>query len=184
MKLQSWQLEGELESNQNEAKSEHNSNSSTEGDGEARKCTYSFINEHQLLRTRQVVFAYHAGKHIPRLREPHNLYAVASCGPQQAPRWPIECDVIKEHGRHIEWAPPVPEKLYQPTGQEYMPNCVGENGKNTVFCIAGDPGLEKTQVVWQIPCWTSKPNTASWQISEWLPFGVWIKYQPSKWKKF
>ncbi|XP_072374866.1 cytosolic carboxypeptidase 2 [Scyliorhinus torazame] len=137
MKLQNWQPEGELESNQNEAKSEHNSNSSTEGDGEARKCTYSFINEHQLLRTRQVVFAYHAGKHIPRLREPHNLYAIASCGPQQAPRWPIECEVIKEHSRHIEWVPPGPEKLYQPTGQEYMPNCVGENGKNTVFCIAG-----------------------------------------------
>ncbi|XP_041052604.1 cytosolic carboxypeptidase 2 [Carcharodon carcharias] len=137
MNVQNWQQERGLESNQNRANSQHNSSSSTEGEEEAQKFNYSFINEHQLLRTRQVVFAHHAGKHIPRLREPRSLYAIATCGPQQTPRWPIECEVIKEQIRHIEWTPPEPEELYQPSRQEYMPTCVGENGRNMVFCIDG-----------------------------------------------
>ncbi|TKC46144.1 hypothetical protein EI555_005467, partial [Monodon monoceros] len=37
-----------------------------------------------------------------RLREPRDLFAFfSSSGPLQAPRWPIECEVIKENIHHI-----------------------------------------------------------------------------------
>uniref|UniRef100_UPI00398F77BA cytosolic carboxypeptidase 2 n=1 Tax=Pristiophorus japonicus TaxID=55135 RepID=UPI00398F77BA len=128
METQSWQQEDGLLSDQNQPETDGSAT-------EAQKYNYSFINEQQLLRTRQVVFDYHAGKPIPRLREPRSLYPVAASGPQQAPRWPIECEVIKEQIRHIEWSPPEPERLYQASWQQHMPACVGDNGTNVVFCI-------------------------------------------------
>ncbi|XP_067902003.1 cytosolic carboxypeptidase 2 isoform X4 [Heterodontus francisci] len=141
MKVQSWQHDVGLQSDellsQSDKSSSRSNSTSPEDEEESCKFKYSFIKEHHLLRTRQVVFAYHAGKHIPCLREPRSLYAVATNGPQQAPRWPIECEVIKEQIHHIEWTPPEPEKLYQRSWQEHMPTCVGNNGRDMVFCIDG-----------------------------------------------
>ncbi|XP_048463232.1 cytosolic carboxypeptidase 2 [Rhincodon typus] len=109
-----------------------------EGEEEVPTLHYSFLSESQLLRTRQLMFAYHAGRHIPRLREPLSLYAIATSGPQLAPRWPIECEVIKEQIHHIEWSPREAEKLSQPSQQEEeMPECAGEHSRTVVFCIDG-----------------------------------------------
>ncbi|XP_060695145.1 cytosolic carboxypeptidase 2 [Hemiscyllium ocellatum] len=97
----------------------------------------SFLSEPKLLRTRQLVFAYRAGRHVPRLREPLSLYAVTSSGSQLAPRWPIECEVIKEQIHHIEWSPREAERLSQPSLHEEVPECGGEHGRTVVFCIDG-----------------------------------------------
>ncbi|XP_072906148.1 cytosolic carboxypeptidase 2 [Hemitrygon akajei] len=133
MKVQSWQQEATPSSNPNFL--EPSDGSSITNKEQPQPPNYSFINEYPLLRTRQLVFDYHAGRHVPRLREPHNLYTVAGRGSILLPRWPIECEVIREKMRHIEWSPPEPEKLYQPSHQEYMPACLGDEGKNTVFAI-------------------------------------------------
>ncbi|XP_030071192.1 cytosolic carboxypeptidase 3 isoform X2 [Microcaecilia unicolor] len=69
-------------------------------------------------RTTQIVLEYHLGKQIPRLREPRDLYGVSSASSLPQPRWPYECEVIKEKVWHIEWHPPVPESLYKSTGLE------------------------------------------------------------------
>ncbi|NWH63440.1 CBPC2 carboxypeptidase, partial [Geococcyx californianus] len=45
-----------------------------------------------------------------------------------APRWPIECEVIKEPIQHIEWVPPEPEPFCQPAGPEPSPDLVKEQG--------------------------------------------------------
>ncbi|XP_051885674.1 cytosolic carboxypeptidase 2-like [Pristis pectinata] len=133
MREQSWQRDGSPTPNQNLPES--NNSSSTASEEEPQRVNYSFLNEYQLLRTRQLVFDYHAGRHVPRLREPRNLYPVAAGSPIQPPRWPIECEVIREKMHHIEWTPPEPERLYQPSQQEHMPTCLGDEGKNTVFVI-------------------------------------------------
>ncbi|XP_072129200.1 cytosolic carboxypeptidase 2-like isoform X2 [Mobula birostris] len=133
MELQSWQLEESPSSNLNSL--EPSDGSSPTNEEQPQRLNYSFINEYPLLRTRQLVFDYHAGRHVPRLREPRNLYTVAGRGSILLPRWPIECQVIREKIHHIEWSPLEPEKLYQPSQQEYVPACLGDEGKNTVFAI-------------------------------------------------
>lgn len=54
-----------------------------------------------LLKSRQLLHD-DLGEVNPRLREPRDLFAFFSTsGPLQAPRWPIECEVIKENIHHI-----------------------------------------------------------------------------------
>ncbi|XP_032043815.1 cytosolic carboxypeptidase 2 [Aythya fuligula] len=51
--------------------------------------------------------------------EPRALFALPSArGPLPTPRWPIECEVIKEAIEHIEWVPPEPEPFCQPSSHE------------------------------------------------------------------
>ncbi|XP_051040214.1 cytosolic carboxypeptidase 2 isoform X3 [Phodopus roborovskii] len=54
-----------------------------------------------LLRSRQLLYD-ELDEVNPRLREPRELFSFfSSRGPLQAPRWPIECEVIKENIHHI-----------------------------------------------------------------------------------
>ncbi|XP_050812671.1 cytosolic carboxypeptidase 2 isoform X1 [Gopherus flavomarginatus] len=89
-----------------------------------------------LLKSKQLLFNHLEGPGVPRLREPRGLFAVpTSRGPLQAPRWPVECEVIKEQIQHIEWVPPEPEPFYQPTGNEPAPLIVGEEKGTVVYHI-------------------------------------------------
>ncbi|XP_055505920.1 cytosolic carboxypeptidase 2 [Leucoraja erinacea] len=133
MKVQSWQQDAGLTSSGNVPES--NDSSSTNNEEEPRKLDYAFINEYKWLRTRQLVFDSPAGRHLPRLREPRSLYAVAGGSRLLPLRWPTECEVIREKMHHIEWTPPEPERLYQPSQQEHMPTCSEDEGKDTVFAI-------------------------------------------------
>ncbi|XP_064423134.1 cytosolic carboxypeptidase 2 [Latimeria chalumnae] len=104
--------------------------------------TDSFALEKALITTRQLVVDFLEGKQVPRLREPRSLYAVPTTkGPLQPPRWPIECEVIKEEIHHIDWVPPEPEKFYQSSGQERTPQIVGEEKGSVVYYI--NPGKLK-----------------------------------------
>ncbi|XP_058444182.1 cytosolic carboxypeptidase Nna1-like isoform X2 [Malaya genurostris] len=74
---------------------------------------------------------------IARLKEPRELFALPKerdydC-PQQAPRWPLECQVLDERVYHINYAPESPEPYYQPTGKELQPRPVGEENGVIVF---------------------------------------------------
>ncbi|XP_055617456.1 cytosolic carboxypeptidase Nna1 isoform X2 [Toxorhynchites rutilus septentrionalis] len=74
---------------------------------------------------------------IARLKEPRELFALPKerdydC-PQQAPRWPIECQVLEERIYHINYSPEAPEPYYQPTGKELQPRPVGEENGVIVF---------------------------------------------------
>lgn len=76
-------------------------------------------------------------KPIARLKEPRDLFALPKdkdhdCS-QQAPRWPIECQVLDERIHHIEYVPDEPEPYYQPTGNELRPRPVGEENGIVVF---------------------------------------------------
>ncbi|XP_071074114.1 cytosolic carboxypeptidase 2 isoform X5 [Dasypus novemcinctus] len=54
-----------------------------------------------LLKSRQLLYDELGGVN-PRLREPRDLFGfISSSGPLQSPRWPIECEVIKENVHHI-----------------------------------------------------------------------------------
>ncbi|XP_072194120.1 cytosolic carboxypeptidase 2 isoform X2 [Excalfactoria chinensis] len=65
-------------------------------------------------------------------REPRALFALPSAqGPLPAPRWPIECEVIKETIEHIEWIPPEPEPFCQLTDHPCLPT--GEEQGTVVY---------------------------------------------------
>ncbi|XP_078270860.1 cytosolic carboxypeptidase 2 [Rhinoraja longicauda] len=133
MKVSSWQRDVGLASSRNIPES--NDSSSTTNEEESHKLNYAFTNEYQWSRTRQLVFDSPAGRHLPRLREPRSLYAVAAGSRLLPLRWPTECEVLREKVHHIEWTPPEPERLYQPSQQEHMPTCSEDEGKDTVFAI-------------------------------------------------
>ncbi|XP_008572264.1 PREDICTED: cytosolic carboxypeptidase 2 isoform X1 [Galeopterus variegatus] len=100
---------------------------------------YSFLLSSPLLRSRQLLYD-ELDEVNPRLREPRELFAFfSSNGPLQAPRWPIECEVIKENVHHIEWVPPQPEYFYQPTGNEKIPEIVGEEKGTVVYQLDSVP---------------------------------------------
>uniref|UniRef100_A0A8D0EG63 Cytosolic carboxypeptidase 2 n=1 Tax=Strix occidentalis caurina TaxID=311401 RepID=A0A8D0EG63_STROC len=66
--------------------------------------------------------------------EPRGLFALPSVwGPPPAPRWPIECEVIKETMEHIEWVPPEPEPFCQPAGPERAPAPLSEELGTVVY---------------------------------------------------
>ncbi|XP_015010661.2 uncharacterized protein LOC6551126 isoform X2 [Drosophila erecta] len=74
---------------------------------------------------------------VARLKEPRDLFALPKdkdndCS-QQAPRWPVECQVIEERITHIPYVPAVPEPLNAPTGNELKPRPVGEENGIVVF---------------------------------------------------
>nr|XP_025121832.1 cytosolic carboxypeptidase 2 isoform X4 [Bubalus bubalis]XP_025121833.1 cytosolic carboxypeptidase 2 isoform X4 [Bubalus bubalis] len=85
------------------------------------------------VKSRQLLYD-DIGEVNPHLREPRDLFALFSGSTLlQAPRWPIECEVIKERIHHIEWVPPQPEYFYQPTGNEKIPEIVGEEKGTVVY---------------------------------------------------
>ncbi|XP_030418192.1 cytosolic carboxypeptidase 2 isoform X3 [Gopherus evgoodei] len=101
-----------------------------------KKLICSLMLKATLLKSKQLLFNHLDGPGVPRLREPRGLFAVpTSRGPLQAPRWPVECEVIKEQIQHIEWVPPEPEPFYQPTGNEPAPLIVGEEKGTVVYHI-------------------------------------------------
>ncbi|CAG5056032.1 unnamed protein product [Parnassius apollo] len=70
-----------------------------------------------------------------KLKEPRDLFALPKeldC-PQQAPRWPSECQVVEERIQHITWSPASPEPYYIPTGKELRPQPVGEDAGTVIF---------------------------------------------------
>nr|XP_045017454.1 cytosolic carboxypeptidase 2 isoform X1 [Jaculus jaculus] len=92
-----------------------------------------------LLRSKQLLYN-ELNEVNPRLREPRELFSfLSSKGPLQPPRWPIECEVIKENIHHIEWVPPQPEYFYQPTGNEKIPEIVGEEQGTVVYQLDSVP---------------------------------------------
>nr|XP_014584945.1 cytosolic carboxypeptidase 2 isoform X4 [Equus caballus] len=99
----------------------------------------SLLLSSPLLKSRQLLHN-DFGEVNPHLREPRDLFAfLPSSGPLQAPRWPIECEVIKENIHHIEWIPPQPEYFYQPTGNEKPPEIVGEEEGTVVYQLDSVP---------------------------------------------
>ncbi|ELK16107.1 Cytosolic carboxypeptidase 2 [Pteropus alecto] len=99
----------------------------------------SFMLSSPLLKSRQLLHD-EFGEVNTRLREPRDLFAFFSgSGPLQAPRWPIECEVIKENIHHIEGVPPEPEYFYQPTGNEKVPEIVGEEKGTVVYQLDSVP---------------------------------------------
>ncbi|XP_059959914.1 cytosolic carboxypeptidase 2 [Mesoplodon densirostris] len=101
--------------------------------------SYSLMLSSPLLKSRQLLHD-NLGEVNSRLREPRDLFAFfSSSGPLQAPRWPIECEVIKENIHHIEWVPPQPEYFYQPTGNEKVPEIVGEEKGTVVYQLDSVP---------------------------------------------
>lgn len=99
----------------------------------------SFMLSSSLLRSRLLLHD-DFGEVNPCLREPQDLFAFYSCsGHLQVPRWPIECEVIKESIHHIEGVPPQPEYFYQPTGNEKVPEIVGEEKGTIVYQLDSVP---------------------------------------------
>ncbi|XP_075611643.1 cytosolic carboxypeptidase 2 [Balearica regulorum gibbericeps] len=73
-------------------------------------------------------------RHRRSLGEPRALFALPSAqGSLPAPRWPVECEVIKETIEHIEWVPPEPEPFCQPMGHEWAPAPLGEEQGTVVY---------------------------------------------------
>ncbi|OPJ74168.1 cytosolic carboxypeptidase 2 isoform B [Patagioenas fasciata monilis] len=74
--------------------------------------------------------------------DPQDLFALPSArGPLPAPRWPIECEVIKEPIEHIDWVPPEPEPFCQPTGPAPPPAPLGEDQGTVVYQLSpASPG--------------------------------------------
>ncbi|KFB48996.1 AGAP000113-PB-like protein [Anopheles sinensis] len=90
---------------------------------------------------------------IARLKEPRELFALPKerdydC-PQQAPRWPIECQVLEERVYHLDDAPETPEPYYQPTGKELQPRPVGE--ENGIIVYNYNPTSAVHYVRWKSP---------------------------------
>ncbi|XP_066490581.1 cytosolic carboxypeptidase 3 [Tiliqua scincoides] len=100
---------------------------------------YAFFTDSfsdQLLpRTTQILLEYNAGKWVPRLREPRDLYGLSPAGHLHLVRWPHEFEVIREKIHHFDWMPPQPESLYIPTGLETEPLCP-EPGEGAVVYLA------------------------------------------------
>ncbi|NXK14775.1 CBPC2 carboxypeptidase, partial [Herpetotheres cachinnans] len=68
------------------------------------------------------------------LGEPRALFALPSArGPLPPPRWPVECEVIEETIKHIEWVPPEPEPFCQPTGPEQAPAAPSKEHGTVVY---------------------------------------------------
>ncbi|XP_028914984.1 cytosolic carboxypeptidase 2 isoform X2 [Ornithorhynchus anatinus] len=102
---------------------------------EKKKLVCTFMLDAKLLKSNQLLYDS-TGQGTPQLREPRELFAFPALNESlRAPRWPIECEVIKERIHHIEWIPPLPEYFYQPTGQEKVPQIVGEEKGTVVYHI-------------------------------------------------
>uniref|UniRef100_A0A8C8ABT8 Cytosolic carboxypeptidase 2 n=1 Tax=Otus sunia TaxID=257818 RepID=A0A8C8ABT8_9STRI len=81
-----------------------------------------------------------SARHRGSLGEPRGLFALPSVrGPPPAPRWPVECEVIKETMEHIEWVPPEPEPFCQPSGPERAPVPLSEELGTIVYHLRPVP---------------------------------------------
>ncbi|NXG41588.1 CBPC2 carboxypeptidase, partial [Psilopogon haemacephalus] len=56
-----------------------------------------------------------------------------------APRWPVECEVIKETMEHIEWVPPEPEPFCQPVVPDLLPAALSEEQGTVVYHLSPAP---------------------------------------------
>ncbi|XP_054027674.1 cytosolic carboxypeptidase 2 [Dryobates pubescens] len=83
------------------------------------------------------------GASIPSAQCREELQALFGCpspwGPLPAPRWPVECEVIKETVEHIEWVPPEPEPFCQPMGPELAPAALSEEQGTVVYHLSPAP---------------------------------------------
>ncbi|KAG8431546.1 hypothetical protein GDO86_018315, partial [Hymenochirus boettgeri] len=96
----------------------------------------SLVRESPVFRSRQLIFEDQEGKVIPRLCQPRDLFSSSNQdGCWQQPRWPSECEVIKEEICHIEWDPQYPESFYKPTGNELKPPIASERKGTVVYEI-------------------------------------------------
>ncbi|XP_066446271.1 cytosolic carboxypeptidase 2-like isoform X2 [Eleutherodactylus coqui] len=84
-------------------------------------------------KSNQIVYEYQSGRRVARLREPRDLYGVSSSSFFQLPRWPYECQVLKEKVEHIEWDPPAPEPMYKSSGLEQEPTCVNPAENKVIY---------------------------------------------------
>ncbi|KAM4748698.1 cytosolic carboxypeptidase 3 [Rhinophrynus dorsalis] len=114
----------------NEVKEEE-SDENTNPDEYSADSLYDPYNQ----KTTQVVFEYRSGRKVARLREPRDLYGVSSASFLQPPRWPHECEVLKERVQHIEWNPPAPEPMYKPTGLEQEPACKDPTNGKVIYLV-------------------------------------------------
>ncbi|XP_060628654.2 cytosolic carboxypeptidase 2 isoform X2 [Anolis sagrei] len=107
--------------------SEHNSD---------KNLLCSVASETARLKSKQLLLNLPDGPSVLRLREPRNLSSLPNGRDSVlTPFWPIECEVIEDSIHHIEWTPPEPEPFYQPTGNEYAPDVVGEEHGTVVYSI-------------------------------------------------
>ncbi|NXF54561.1 CBPC2 carboxypeptidase, partial [Oceanites oceanicus] len=82
-------------------------------------------------------------RHRGSLGQPRALFALPSArGPLPAPRWPVECEVIKETIEHIEWVPPEPEPFCQPTGHSWAPATLGEEQGTIIYHLSPGSGKQ------------------------------------------
>ncbi|XP_074442615.1 cytosolic carboxypeptidase 2 isoform X2 [Larus michahellis] len=87
-------------------------------------------------RCTPVPSAWHRGS----LGEPRDLFALPSARrPPPPPRWPVECEVIKETIEHIEWVPPEPEPFCQPLSHEWPPAPLSEEQGTVVYHLSPVP---------------------------------------------
>ncbi|KAM5170386.1 cytosolic carboxypeptidase 3 [Mantella aurantiaca] len=133
------------EAENKDAPSEHSSSSQSESDEDPYESEdiqpYEFCSAGSFFdpcpqRTTQIVFEYHSGRRVARLKSPRDLYGVSSASFFQLPRWPYECQVLKEKIEHIEWEPPVPEPMYRLTGLEEEPACADPLGSKLVYQVS------------------------------------------------
>ncbi|XP_038621151.1 cytosolic carboxypeptidase 2 [Tachyglossus aculeatus] len=102
---------------------------------EKKQLVCTFMLDATIIKSNQLLYDSE-GQGTPQLREPRELFAFPALNESlRAPRWPIEREVIKEKIHHIEWIPPLPEYFYQPTGQEKVPQIVGEEKGTVVYHI-------------------------------------------------
>ncbi|KAM6160872.1 cytosolic carboxypeptidase 2 [Erethizon dorsatum] len=113
------------------------------GEGEHGTCMGPWeekLGPPRAVRSKQLLCEDESGRVAPRLREPRELFPFfPGWGPTQGPRWPIECEVIQEKIQHIEWVPPEPEYFYQPTGNEKVPEIVGQEKGTVVYQLQSAP---------------------------------------------
>ncbi|XP_070583978.1 cytosolic carboxypeptidase 2 isoform X4 [Erythrolamprus reginae] len=106
----------------------------------------SLVMESALLKSKQRMLDQLESPSILRLREPRNLFSLPrGRNSKLTPLWPIECEVIEDHVYHIEWVPPEPEPFYQPTGNEFAPEIVGESSGTVVYFI--EPAISGTYFI-------------------------------------
>nr|XP_056706871.1 cytosolic carboxypeptidase 2 [Euleptes europaea] len=110
---------------------------------EDKKVLCSFMTEKALLKSKQLMLNHPEDPGVLRLREPRNLFSLPNCKDSLlAPLWPVECEVIQDQIRHIEWVPAEPEPFYQTTGNEMAPEVMGEEYGIIVYYI--DPATKGT----------------------------------------
>ncbi|XP_044294357.1 cytosolic carboxypeptidase 2 [Varanus komodoensis] len=113
------------------------------GSNSGKNLLCSLMMETTLLKSKQLMLDHPEGPGVLRLREPRNLFSLPNSRESiLAPLWPIECEVIEDRIHHIEWVPPEPEPFYQPAGNEFAPEVMGEDYGTVVYFI--DPASKDT----------------------------------------